>query len=118
MIKLDSDFRLEPDQHSWTLVYEKVTGINPENGNPIKSSWQTWHSNLTMALNAYIDACLKPANDVVELLGLLKKAMATKARIIEKHVDDRNRKKREKKEVEEDFDYPILPEDLKSEDDF
>lgn len=117
MIKLDSDFRLEPDQHSWTLVYEKLTGKNEETGKDIVSSWQTWHSNLTMALNAYIDACLKPANGVVELLGLLQKAMAVKARIIGKHADDRNRKKREKKEVEEDFDYPILPTDI-VEDDF
>lgn len=67
-IELDQNFSLEADRYAWNLHYRSEGEINEETGKPIITQWVHYHGDIQFALKDYMNASLKPAADVVELL--------------------------------------------------
>lgn len=70
-ITLDQNFSLEADRYAWNLHYRNEGEINEETGKPIITQWVHYHGDIQFALKDYMDAALKSATDVVELLQRL-----------------------------------------------
>lgn len=58
-IELSDGYRIESDSTCWTLVYDKVTGIDPKTGKP-KRRYETWYyPNLEYGLRMYRDLLIR-----------------------------------------------------------
>lgn len=78
MIKLDKNYRIEEDAHSWNLVYEGKGPVNPKTGKPKKLYDISYHANLKQALSTYLDKSLKGST---ELQGVLARLSEVEQRI-------------------------------------
>lgn len=85
MIKIDKNYYITNDSNQWTLHYEKVGDINPKTGkNTItKNSW--YCGTLERCLKRYIDESLKPAENVIKMAEMLRKAYGNVKELILKH---------------------------------
>ena len=54
MIKLDENFRIEPDALNFTLIKEMEGEVNPKTGKPTISRGQWYCPTLQSALRAYL----------------------------------------------------------------
>lgn len=68
LIPLDDCFTLESDKYAWNLHFRKEGEVNPDTGKPVITQWVHYHGHIKFALEDYMDAALKPAADVVQLL--------------------------------------------------
>ena len=64
MIKLDENYRIEPDSSNWALHCEKAGGRNPKTGEQGTSRTVSYHGRLEYALRQYLDDSLKDCPDI------------------------------------------------------
>jgi hypothetical protein len=68
-MRINENYRIEPDTQSWNLIFEKIGEINPQTDKPIMSTSTSYHGNLQQACFAYLDTAIKDgAKDVESVL--------------------------------------------------
>lgn len=66
VIVLDKNYTLKKDPHCWVLLYQAT-----KNGKLVAYD-PLYFPSVRVALQTYLDKCLKPAKDVKEMTELLK----------------------------------------------
>ena len=66
-MKIDENYNLEPDKYCWVLRYRKEGEINPDTGNRILSTDETYHPSIKLALKKYMDSKLKGCESLLEI---------------------------------------------------
>lgn len=71
-MKLDADYRIETDANNFTLRFEKLI-FDEKKGKEVKSIREWYCKSLGYALNTYLNDCLRPCENIKEVVAELNR---------------------------------------------
>ena len=75
VIKLDESFTLSNDTNQWVLEMVQTGDINTKTGKPTITRNKWYCTSLRTSLNRYMDESMKPANNVLGLVEIIRTSM-------------------------------------------
>lgn len=88
-MKIDDNYHIEKDDHSWNLIYTRsyITQTGKKKGEEVTSSKTWYYPNITTCLMGYVSQKVEPNNKTVEqVLAQLRDIKKTIENLLNKRI--------------------------------